>query len=204
MAKKSNITLKDVSGKGGKRLRGAYAGTVGKGAKISLTRGDVEFIGETVIKAIRAEIKKDTAKAVGMRSKGAPVPLPKTEKFAASFSFRVRGERTLEFTSDWPTAEAHTSVPKPGEAPGKSNSATKPYRMTWLTRPAVPYAKIVTQEGEVIVRSTPGGSGDLWIHPGFKRYGFLARGIRKGKEAAYKELIRRKMPEILVASGIFK
>ena len=206
MAEKSKISLKEVQGKGGKRLKGAYAGAPGPGNGIKLTREDVHFIGETVIKAIREEIKKDTAKAVGMRQKGSPVPLPKTSKFAESFSFRVRGKRTLEFTSTWPTAEAHTSVPKPGDPVGKAGPATKPYKMTWLTKPAVPYAKIVTQGVEVIVRSTPaaGGGSKLWIHPGFKRYGFLSRGIAKGKKAAYKELIRRKMPEILQAAGLFK
>lgn len=205
MAKKSTVTLSGVQGKGGKKLKAAYAGTVGKKAGIELTPEDVEFIGKTVIESIREEIRKDTAKAVGNRQKGSPVPLPKTAKFAASFEYRVRGKTTLEFTSDWPTAEAHATKPKKGDG-GKAGAATSEYEMTWLSKPSVPYAKIIAQDGAVIVRSTPnpGKGGKYWIHPGFKKYGFLARGIRKGKEKAFKEILRRNMPEIIVASGLFQ
>ena len=206
MAKKSTITLSTVQAKGGKKLKSAYAGTVGKKAGIQLTSEDIAFIGKTVVESIRAEIKKDTAKAVGMRKKGDPVALPKTAKFAASFEYRVRGKSTLEFTSDWPTAEAHSTEPKPGDSSDKAGPSTERYEMTWLSKPSVPYAKIIAQDGAVIVRSTPnpGKGGKYWIHPGFKKYGFLARGIRKGKEKAFKELVRRKMPEIIVASGLFQ
>lgn len=204
---KPQLILRDtVDDKGNKRLplKGAYAGTVTKGASIELTREQVEVIGQIILEQIREEIAEDTKKAGGY--KGGPAPLPQTKRFADSFSFQVTGERTLEFTSDWPTARAHTVGSDKGiDLEGKNKGSTRPFHMTWLASPAVPYARIVQSDGKVVVVRTPNpGEGDaLWVHPGFRRYSFLERGIRKGKIKALEALATDLIMQTISSSGLF-
>jgi len=143
--------------------------------KIELSNSEQQEMAKYVLKAIKKEIAKDTARVASFRKKGDPVPIPKTKRFADSFTVKVVGGRIV-VQSDWPTAQAHTK---------KSNdtrSQTEPYEMKWLSKPDVPYANIVRSNGEVVVRTTPNPmfGGKYWVHPGFKKYNFLRRGIEKG------------------------
>ena len=210
MAKK-NVDLQileviDSKGKKQKPLRSAYSGTIAKGTKIELTLDQVHKVGEIILEQIREEIKLDTRKAAGRRGEGEPVPLPKTKRFAESFKFQVSGKRTLEFTSDWPTARAHTLGRDQDldlEDKNKSNSPAFP--MWWLVQPQVPWARIVRADNSVIVVATPNpAEGEaLWVHPGFRRYSFLERGIRKGKQKALEALVLEVMVQNLAQKGLF-
>jgi hypothetical protein len=179
-------------GKNG-RLRGVYGKPIARkvGQSLPLSQAQLQFVGETVVESIRREIAKDTAKASAFRSPGQPVPIPRTRRFAESFSFRIRGESTLEFISDWPTAEAHTS-----------KEPSRQFPMTWLTRPKVPHARIALANGEVVVRTSPLKS-NMWIHPGFLRYTFLERGVRKGRKEAMEALLPDLLGELLGTHDLF-
>jgi hypothetical protein len=151
--------------------------------KITLTRAEQAEMAKYVLKAIKKEIAKDTARVSSFRKKGDPVPIPRTKRFAESFTVKVVAGRIV-VQSDWPTAQAHTK---------KSNdtrSQTEPYEMKWLSKPGVPYANIVRSNGEVVVRTTPNPTlgGKYWVHPGFKKYNFLRRGIEKGVRAYLESL----------------
>ena len=188
MAKKSH-ELKIVSAKpdGGKTRvsRGIYTGPLSREMPVEITLEHMHFIAEVIVKQVREEIRKDAQKARGFRKEGDPVPLPLSPKFAESFTYKIKGKKTIEIVSDWPTAADHTKTPQDRSdvAPG--------YKMTWLTRDKIPYAKIVQSDGQVVVRTTPDvNAGDAyWVHPGFKRYSFLERGIRKGKIKAIELLL---------------
>ena len=200
------IEVVDGKGRKARPLRSAYAGTIAKGAQIDLTPDQIHSIGEIILEQIREEIEKDTLKASAFRADGDPVPLPRTKRFAESFKFRVSGKRTLEFISDWPTAGAHTlGRDRDVNLDAKNKPSTPPFPMWWLVRPQVPRARIVTSEGQVIVVTTPSpADGDsLWVHPGFRRYSFLERGIRKGKERALQFLVADVLAQTLSDKGLF-
>ena len=157
--------------------------------------------GQIILDAVKVEIRKDLAKISGVRKPGDPVQLPKTEEFVDSFSFQLVGESTIEVTSTWPTAEAYTAptdkldIDKRGET-GRS---TPPFRMTWLTRDKIPKARFVLSNGEVVIRTTPDlqAGQKAWIHPGYTRYSFLERGLRKGRQAAMEFLVQSSVETLL-------
>ena len=189
------------------RIRGIYGKPLSKasGQKIKLTQRQVEKAAAIILKAIRREIAKDTAKAGALRRPGEPVALPKTKKFASSFKWRIKGKSTIEIVSTWPTAEAHTT---PSDEIDIDNNRPKPHapiKMWWLARPKVPFARIVRSNGEVIIRTTPlPAQGDkLWIHPGFRKYTFLERGLRKGRKEAVEALTPEIVAELLQTYDLF-
>lgn len=182
----------------GVRLKGVYGRPLSKlsGTKVDVSLEQLRRAADIIIECIREEIKKDTAKATGLRQPSEPVPIPKTERFAKSFTYRIRGKSTIEITSDWPTAKAHTTPSSEIDPETKRAKPSAPMEMWWLTRPAVPLARIVRANGEVIVRTTPvHGVGDVWIHPGYRKYTFLERGLKRGREKAMTLLA----PEIVQA-----
>ena len=184
-------------------LRGVYGKPLAKaaGQKIVLTEAQLREMGEIILESIKEEIAKDTAKAMGLAGTGEPVAIPRTKKFAESFSVKVKGASTLIITSDWPSAESHVST----DPKDKNPQATKPFPMTWLSKPKVPYARIVRSNGEVIVRATPDlmKGEKYWIHPGFRRYSFLERGIRKGREKAIAVLSKQIVEGLLSKFDLF-
>lgn len=201
------VEVIDDKGTKRKALRSAYSGTVAKGSQIDLSREQVLMIGRIILEQIREEIAEDTQKAGGSGGSGAPASLPQTKRFAESFQFQVSGDRTLQFTSDWPTARAHTmGRDKDLDMEAKNKGGSGEFPMWWLTKPNVPYARIVTSEGKIIVVSTPNpGDGEaMWVHPGFRRYSFLERGIRKGKQKALEALAGDILSQMLSEHGLFQ
>lgn len=191
----------------GTRLKGVYGRPLAKraGMKIDLTPKQMSEVAQIILESIQEEIKKDIAKAAGLRAPGEPVPLPKTDKFAKSFQARVKGASTIEITSTWPTAKAHVT---PSDEIDLDNNRPKPHapmEMWWLTRPKVPFAQIVRANGEIIVRTTPDPSkGERpWIHPGFRKYTFLERGLRKGRDRAVKHLASTVVQGLLLEYDLF-
>lgn len=176
----------------GRKTRGVYGTPIAKlaGVKVKLTRVQLQTSAEIILKAIKKEIKRDMALSAGIRPEGEPVRLPDTQRFVDSFKTRIRGQSTIEIYSDWPTASAHTTKLKPGFVENTRPDKSAPMEMTWLMKPKVPLARIVTQGGQVIVRTTPLSKNQdgPWIHPGFRKYTFLERGLRKGRIEAAKAI----------------
>jgi hypothetical protein len=73
--------------------------------------------------------------------------------------------------------------------------------MWWLTKPRVNAIPIVTSGGEVIIRATP-EAGDAWIHPGFMRYSFIERGVKKGKERFVEEVLAEAVEDIFTVQEL--
>jgi len=188
------------------RIRGVYGSPLSKlsGQKVKLSRDLLEKAAVIILDQIKREIAKDTLKAVALRPPGEPVPIPKTKKFADSFKFRIKGKSTIEITSDWPTSVAHTTPADEIDLETKRPKPHAPIKMWWLTRPKVPFARIVRQDGEVIVRTTPlSGSGDVWIHPGFRKYTFIERGLRKGRKKAMEAITPDIVAQLLASKDLF-
>lgn len=172
-----------------RRLRGVYGGPLGKsaGGTVQLPKALLDKAGEVLLESIRQEIRADVTKARAMaRGRGKPVPLPDSPRFIESFKYRIKGKSTVEFYSDWPTAEAHTKTPDERGLEGRGSDGRpipprQGFPMTWLVQPAVKKVPIVTTDGLVLIRTAPMTTQDAWIHPGFIKYTFLERGIRKGK-----------------------
>ena len=183
------------------RLRGVYGKPLlAQGTTAQLPQDLLKKAAAIILKSIKAEIRRDIAKARGMRggtyptpyTDRNPVPLPQSERFVRSFFWRVGGSSTIEFVSSWPTATAHTEKPTTGtlrgRSPTKNKVPTKGIPMTWLVQPKVKYIPIITHDGQVIIRTAPLSLDKAWIHPGFIRYTFIERGIRKGKIEVVKKL----------------
>jgi hypothetical protein len=130
---------------------------------------------KVILDSVKKEIRAETAKASGFRGRGKPVPLPRGKSFVDSFSFKIKGTTTIEIISTWPTIENHLS-------------GTRPYKMSWLVQPRVKYVPIILGDGKVIVRTAPLNLSNAWVHPGFVKYTFLERGIRKGKQRIVAEM----------------
>jgi len=190
------------------KLRGVYGKPLSKaaGTTIALTSAQLMRAGDIILASIKTEIKRDIAKAAGLAAPGKPIPLPRTPKFVDSFTFTVKGQSTLEFRSTWPTAQAHlTDVTRPDLLENERPENPRSFEMKWLSQPAVPFAQIVTREGEVIVRTTPNpNQGEAyWVHPGFRKYTFLERGLRKGRELVAKEFAEEILTELLKTHDLF-
>ena len=195
--------------KDGARLRGVYGKPWSKlvGQKVDITPEVMHKVGEIILLSVRAEIRKQVALSAGLRGRGQPVPMPRSKAFQESFGYQLRGSRTIEITSKWPYA-------------GVWEEGKKPYPMTWLTglgaaggfgedkkpflnkKPgkvlASKYAiPIVTEDGSVIIRFAPFKTEDAWIHPGFAKYGFLQKGIRRGRILAANYIIKTSVIPLL-------
>ena len=189
------------------RLRGVYGRPISKmaGASIDLTPDQISRTADILLEFIKKEIRRDMALSAGIRGKGEAVGLPQTRKFVDSFQVRVKGQSTIEIFSDWPTAEAHTTKLKPNFVDNMRPDRSAPINMTWLRRPEVPYARIELANGEVIVRTTPNpAQGDkYWVHPGFRKYTFIERGLRKGRIAAAEALAPELVAQALSQFDLF-
>jgi len=155
------------------RVRGVYATPWSKlaGKKIEITPAIMQKLGVAVLEGVRYEIRRSIALAASMKGRGSPRSLPVSPEFIESFQFKIRGARTVEIETDWPFAKAFEE--------GKA-----PYEMTWLKQPKVKIVPIITSSGETILRTAPLQTEDAWIHPGFAKYNFLSKGVKRGRENA--------------------
>ena len=190
------------------KLKGVYGKPLLKPkTEIMMTSDLIKKAGEIILDSVKKEIRKDMSKAAGMRGGSHPtpygdrnpVPIPNDEKFVESFSYVISGKSTIEITSDWPTAEAHVGdiSDRDVEFPDPNKRGSGRFRMWWLVQPRVTRVPIITPSGVVIIRMAPKNSGDAWIHPGFARYSFVERGIKKGKEK-FKEYLATQIPSIIM------
>jgi hypothetical protein len=135
-----------------------------------------------ILNSVLKEVRRDIAISRGLASKKAL--LPDSERFVRSFYYEING-KNIEIISDWPTIDQHLE--------GRGS-----FPMWWLVQPKrivnkrranrntrVRKAKIMVGKSNTIVRSMP-TSDKMWIHPGFQKYNFLERGVRKGREQVIK------------------
>jgi hypothetical protein len=169
------------------RIKGVYGKPWSKMAgEVPMSKEMLNRLGQALVDAVVVEAKKDLAKK-GRSAQGDPVNIPRGDSFFDSFGYQVSGRSTVVITSTWPWIDQHLE----GRAP---------YRMEWLTREkGVTRVPLVQRDGTVLVRYAPLRTADAWIHPGFARYTFLERGIKKGREAMA-EIVMDEVMDML-ASG---
>ena len=177
------------------KVKGIYAGPVAKVLDIPVTKGLLEKLGKCMVAAYVKEAKKDFAKrgwSGEARDGSAPI--------WDSFSYRIRGDRTIEVLSTFPDIEILTTQDIPSR------------RMTWLTQegknmkpsqyPVTPREKklgmklggrvsqnkrmplvvpMKDKSGTVVFRTAPLKMQDAWVHPGIARFTFMERAVRTGK-----------------------
>lgn len=138
-----------------------------------------------ILDAVLAEAKKDMALSRSLAKVGShPVLLPNTDDFIKSFKATVEGN-VIHIKSSWPLIEQHVE-------------GRDPYPMTWLTRAeGVKKVPMVTREGISVVRTAPLSTDKAWYHPGFRKFTFLERGARKGREKARDYLLKAMLPYML-------
>jgi hypothetical protein len=155
------------------RVRGVYATPWSKlaGQKLEVTPVVMQMLGKAVLEGVRHEIRRTVALANSVKGRGNAIPLPNSVEFIESFQFKIVGAKTVAISTDWPFAKVWEE--------GK-----EPYEMTWLKQPKVKVVPIITSTGETILRTAPLQTDKAWIHPGFARYGFLQKGIKRGREEA--------------------
>lgn len=189
------------------KLRGAYGKPIAKmvGESIHLTEAQIRTCAEIILDSIKKEIRRDIALSAAIRGPNDPVVLPHTQRFPDSFTYRLKGKSTIEITSDWPTASAHVNKLRPGFVENQRPDTSAPIQMTWLMAPSVPLARIVQTDGQVLVRTTPlsRNQSGPWIHPGFKKYTFLERGLRKGRKLAAEAIVQEVLAEALLQHSLF-
>lgn len=164
------------------RARAVLGGPFSKllGRDIPLTRPMLEELGEILVKHIVKEARKDLAKqGRSPTPRGEPEGLPTVGSFLKSFSYRIRGQRTIEILSTWPFLKQATE-------------GRQPYKMTWLTHEqGVRAVPIVQSDGTVVVRTTPFRTQDAWIHPGFARHTFINRAVKNARKEMAQAILER-------------
>ena len=142
-----------------------------------LTPEFMEKLGGFLVDSIIYEARKDLAKQGGKPTeRGVAEGIPASERFFKSFRYEVKGN-SIEIYSDWEWIEQITE--------GRNE-----FSMEWLTQQRgvsrVPMAG--KQPGTVLIKSTPGGSQQPWIHPGFRKHNFIRRGYEKARRKFEQEL----------------
>jgi hypothetical protein len=205
------------------RVRGTYGKPWSKliGEGQAVTPAMLEQLGEVLVQSILDEARKDYLKQGGERTPhGKPEGIPgdrfvfkprnnhqerahfrsthSTKRpyaaegtFWDSWSYEIVGKSTVVVKSSWPWIEQILD--------GRGR-----FKMDWLTQAkGVKAVPIVQNDGTVIVRTAPKGTGDAWMHPGFAKHSFVERGIKKGRKKAA-EIARREIIKALKKGDPFR
>jgi hypothetical protein len=165
------------------RVRGVYGKPWSKMAgDIPLSQEVLARLGQTLLEEVIREGKKDLAKQGNRPTpRGEPEGIPATDNFWESFDYHIRGDRTIEITSEWDWIE-------------QILEGRNPYPMTWSTRARGVYrVPMIQPNGTVLIRMAPLSVNDAWIHPGFARHTFVNRGVKKGREKMAKIIMEEAM-----------
>lgn len=185
-----------MANEGHARVRGILGGKMAKKIDVPVTPELLERIGKCMVDIFVKEAKKDFAKR-GWSGEASDGSAPIWD----SFSYKIRGQKTVEIVSTFPYIEEMTTKDTPR------------HRMTWLTQEAketTPSKYPITPRegrlgmqrggriskgerlplvvplksvgGTVIFRTAPLRTQDAWIHPGIARFTFVERAARAGKK----------------------
>lgn len=160
-----------------KRVRGVYGGTLSKRQKITMNGRTLRKVAECLVKHV-SEASIEAYEKWGRTPRGKPMALPNTDNFFKSFSWRIKGDRTIEILCSWPWVLRHLE-------------GRDPFPMEWLTQEkGMDWVPMRQEDGSVVVVRAPATVDDAWIHPGVEKIDFLSKGLRKGRKEA-KKLIAR-------------
>lgn len=172
------------------RVRGTLGGVAAKTLEVPVTPDLLKRLGQCMVDSFAREAKKDFAKR-GWSGKAQDG----TADIGESFSYKIRGERTVEVVSTFPYIAELIS------------QDSKPHKMTWLTQeakkrhpsdfPLTPREQklgmkpggkrlplvipLKSESGTIIFRMAPLTFADAWVHPGIARFTFVQRAARQGR-----------------------
>jgi len=197
------------------RVKGIYGGPVGKKLDIPVTKKLLQRLGECLVEAFVKESKKDFAKRgwSGLAKDGSAA-------IWDSFSFKIRGDKTIEVVSTFPDIDVLVSRDIPER------------KMTWLTQeakeaqptkfPLTPRERklrmkrggrmsknerlplvvpLKSDNGDVVFRVAPLTFNDAWVHPGIARFTFAERAVRQGKAGCIKIIKGEAVKALVGAMG---
>lgn len=148
---------------------------------ITLDRSDLDFFGRMLIRFIREEAKKDSAKSSF---------IPDSRDFYGSFSYHIDGNQIV-VSSDWPWMELII------------NGTKGPFPMKWLTKAqGVAKVPLRDKDGILVIRSTPLTTDKAWIHPKIAQHSFIQRAFDRARGAFASRVVGRNLGSIF--GGVFK
>ena len=178
------------------RIKGIYGGPVGKKLDVPVTKELLQKLGECLVDSFVKEAKKDFAKRgwSGQARDGSP-------PIWDSFSYRIKGESTIEVVSTFPDIDVLVSrdIParklkwltqeakdaNPGRYPLTHRERKAGMKLGGKVRDGKRMPLVVPLKGEggkVIFRTAPLRTQDAWVHPGIARFTFAQRAVRSGKK----------------------
>lgn len=196
-------------------MRGILGGKIAKKLEVPVTEELLHRIAKCMVDIFVKEAKKDFAKR-GWSGEASDGSAPIWD----SFSYNIRGEKTIEILSSYPYIDEMTTrnVPR--------------HRMTWLTQeakernpshfPLTPretrlrmkrggrvskgerlplVVPLKSSGGTVIFRTAPLRTQDAWIHPGIARFTFVERAARAGKKKCIEIMQEEAVRAVIGALG---
>ena len=147
-------------------------------------------IGTLLVDAIVLEAGKDFAKQGNQTTpRGAPEGIPGSLKFFDSFGHRIIKNTQVEIYSTWPWIEQIVE-------------GRRPYPMDWLTKQdGMTRVPMPGPRGTVLVKTTPSGGQDAWIHPGFAKHTFVRRGYDRARRQM-NTLLNKRVTKVLTGTSI--
>lgn len=182
----------------------------GDGARIDLTPGVLQEIGDTILDSVKHEASLEIAKHMNKptREGGGDTPayIRDMKALLAMLKVRVSGKSSIEiYLSENKTKRrvgnrTFTVNPYHDKFVSDDPKAHEPFVMDTLKSKVGKTVPLVGLDGEVVFRVVLPNAA--WVHPGFMKYTFLERGVAKGRAKSV-DLIREKVIVPLIASGGF-
>lgn len=182
----------------------------GGGARIDLTPGVLQEIGDTILDSVKHEASLEIAKHMNKptREGGGDTPayIRDMKALLAMLKVRVSGKSSIEiYLSENKTKRrvgnrTFTVNPYHDKFVSDDPKAHEPFVMDTLKSKVGKTVPLVGLDGEVVFRVVLPNAA--WVHPGFMKYTFLERGVAKGRAKSV-DLIREKVIVPLIASGGF-
>lgn len=180
------------------------------GARIDLTPGVLQEIGDTILDSVKHEASLEIAKHMNKptREGGGDTPayIRDMKALLAMLKVRVSGKSSIEiYLSEDKTKRrvgnrTFTVNPYHDKFVSDDPKAHEPFVMDTLKSKVGKTVPLVGLDGEVVFRVVLPNAA--WVHPGFMKYTFLERGVAKGRAKSV-DLIREKVIVPLIASGGF-
>lgn len=142
-------------------------------------------VGDMLVDAIVFEAGKDFAKQGNSPTpRGEAEGIPRSLRFFDSFGHKIVKGTQVEIFCTWPWIEQIVQ-------------GRPPYPMTWLTHQAgISKWGIRQSDQKVLIKTTPLGSQDAWIHPGFRKHTFVRRGYDRARRQM-KSLLNERVAKVL-------
>ena len=175
------------------QIRAVLGGPLSRLTEIPVSKEMLSAVGRCLVDVLSEESQKYFALRgwSGRDPKGGP-PIWK------SFSYRIRGERTLDITSsfygmsylasgdipprrmEWLTQEAKDKNPQAYKLTPKERQLGMKQSGRVSKRTRLPLVvPIKDRGGNIVLRRAPLKIGDAWVHPGIAKFTFFETALRK-------------------------